>query len=612
MIIGAIVGGVIALLVIGFIVIGIGYISSGSVGILTKKMMGKQMPAGHIIARSGEIGVQASILMPGLYWRMPFIWKFNRVPVTIIPDDSVGLVEAIDGKVLEPGRLLGDSVECNSFQDAKVFLENGGRRGPQVSILKPGIYRINTKIFKITLTKALNVKDNQIGIVTAVDGKSLPPEYVIAPRPTKDHQFYQDGQAFINNEGYRGPQLATLQPGQYYINSLLFKVDLIDKCVVPPGYVGVIVSNVGKELLKGAFSMPSSEGEKVIHDESEILLTDSKEVRGILRDPVAPGTYNLNTIAYKPILVPTSALTIDWASGSQYRIDGSPDIVMPSGSGGHVTIKEPTSSKVEEFYRFSQLEVITIDGFHLQVDVRLVVRIQPNDASYIIARFGSMSNLIEQIVHPLIDSSFRNEAGKEGALKFIGSRTELQKSAFEKAIEAFKPHHVEVQNLLILYIGAPEALLATQSLKQIAVQQQAQYDEQAKAVDKSIQVKEKEARADKQKDVISAKLEIDIKKDLATAAVNEAEGKKQATIKVAEGDAFQVKAVGEATAAAYKAQTESIGEDAVAAIKLAQTIGEGKIKIMPDTYVGGTSIDGLVPAALTNFITKKTKEEKKD
>ena len=121
MIVIAVVCGVLALLIIGTIAFGIGYIGSGSVGILTKKMLGKQMPAGHIVARSGEMGVQASTLMPGLYWRFPFIWQFGRVSVTIIPDDSIGLVEAIDGEVIQQGRLLGDSVECNSFQDAKKF-----------------------------------------------------------------------------------------------------------------------------------------------------------------------------------------------------------------------------------------------------------------------------------------------------------------------------------------------------------------------------------------------------------------------------------------------------------------------------------------------------------
>ena len=379
----------------------------------------------------------------------------------------------------------------------------------------------------------------------------------------------------------------------------MFQILAIKRCVVPPGYVGVLVSNVGKA------PDTSQAGTNVQ------MITDIME-RGIIKNPLTPSTYNLNTVAYNLILVPTSALTIDWASGDQYRIDNNPDAALSAGRSGSVIVKAPNSTKADEFYRFSQLELITFDGFQLKVDIRLVVRIVPDEASFIISRFGTMSNLIEQIVHPLIDSSFRNEAGKEGALKFIGNRTELQMSATDKAKIAFKDYHIDVQNLLILFIWAPKELLDTQSFKQIALQQQAQYDEQAKAVDKSIAVKEKEARAEKQKDVIAAKLEIDIKKDLATAVVNEAEGKKQATIKVAEGDAFQVKAVGEATAAAYKAQTEAIGKDAVASIKLAQTIGDGKIKIMPDTFVGSTDISGMVPAALLNFIPGRKLETKSE
>jgi hypothetical protein len=36
-------------------------------------MFGKTMPQGHIIAVDGEVGIQADTLMPGLYWKMPFI-----------------------------------------------------------------------------------------------------------------------------------------------------------------------------------------------------------------------------------------------------------------------------------------------------------------------------------------------------------------------------------------------------------------------------------------------------------------------------------------------------------------------------------------------------------
>ena len=113
------------------------------------------MPEGQIIARNGEIGVQARTLMPGLYWRLPIVWSFAKVPVVMIDTDSVGIVESIDGEPLPKGRVLADEVECNQFQDAEMFLANHGKKGPQVGILRPGTYRINSKLFNITKAPAV-------------------------------------------------------------------------------------------------------------------------------------------------------------------------------------------------------------------------------------------------------------------------------------------------------------------------------------------------------------------------------------------------------------------------------------------------------------------------
>jgi uncharacterized membrane protein YqiK len=60
------------------------------VGILTRKLGGRPLPQGHIIARDQEVGIQAEILRPGLYWRLPFVWLIERVHVTIVEPDQVG------------------------------------------------------------------------------------------------------------------------------------------------------------------------------------------------------------------------------------------------------------------------------------------------------------------------------------------------------------------------------------------------------------------------------------------------------------------------------------------------------------------------------------------
>ncbi len=594
---------------------GFKFIPDDRVGIPTRKMFGKKMPPGRVIAKKNEIGVQARKLMPGLYWFFPIIWKVERVPVTVIGAQQIGVLEAIDGEPIPMGRLLGDQVECDSYQDADAFLFGGepikpgapnGKKGPQIGILRPGTYRINTRVFKVQTRPATQIREEHIGVIVAADGRPLPPGYIVAPRPEEEepgkaaaqggqtwmaHSFFQDGQAFIENGGYRGPQLDTLQPGQYYINPLLFEVKDFPIVEIPPGYVAVLRSNIGQELVRDK-AVPhgmadSPDLQQQIHEREEVVLNAEKLERGIWREPVAPGKYNLNPLAFSAFLVPTSAVTIDWAAGAEIRTEhhehaaARGPVAPPS--------EEIESKKATEFFKFSQLTVTSKDGFRLEVDVRLIIRIRPQHAAFIIARFGSVANLIEQIVHPLIDSSFRNNAGEKKAIDFIQQRTALQKDALEKAREEFDKYHVEAQNLLIAYISVDQSLLDTQTLKEIAIQQQEQYQQQANAQQERIEVEEKTARANKQKEVIDAKLSIDINTDLAQAAIEKAKGDRDATKIRAEGDAQREIQVGQGIASAYEAQARVVGPERLALIRVMEQVAAGKVRITPDFLVTGSS-----------------------
>jgi len=357
-------------------------IGAYQVGILTKNMFGRKMPEGQIIARHGEIGVQAKTLMPGLYWRLPIIWTFRKVPVVTVDIASIGIVESIDGEPLPKGRVLADEVECNQFQDAEMFLANHGKKGPQVGILRPGTYRINTILFSVAKAPAVKIAANTIGIAIAKDGIPLPTGYIIAPKAQNkdgaeaDHKSYQNGQLFIDSKGYRGPQLDTLQPGIYYINPNLFDIKIEEVAEVLPGYVAVIRSNVGLELERASEGPDRTTGEGKlggpIHEDVEKILITDKYTRGIWREPIAPGKYNLNAVAFTAYQVPTSAVTIDWAT--EGRI------------GTEVKGIKPTEAKAAGvLYSFDPLKVTSKDGFQLEVNVRMVIRIQPGNAAYIIA-----------------------------------------------------------------------------------------------------------------------------------------------------------------------------------------------------------------------------------
>jgi regulator of protease activity HflC (stomatin/prohibitin superfamily) len=620
--IGWIALGFIGFIFLLFILKGFCLIGANQVGILTKNMLGKKMPEGQIIARHGEIGVQARTLMPGLYWRLPIIWSFTKVPVVTVENATIGIVESIDGEPLSRGRVLADEVESNQFQDAEMFLANHGKKGPQVGILRPGTYRINTRLFNITKAPAIKIAENTIGVAVAKDGIPLPSGYVIAPKALNadgteaDHKAYQNGQRFIDSKGYRGPQLDTLQPGIYFINPNLFDIRIENVAEVLPGYVAVIRSNVGLELERTPQGPDHATGEGKlsgpIHEDVEKILITNKYTRGIWREPIAPGKYNLNAIAFTAYQVPTSAVTIDWASEGRIGTEVK-------------GIKSPETKAAAVLYSFDPLKVTSKDGFQLEVNVRMVIRIQPGNAAYIIARFGSVANLIDQIVHPLIDSSFRNKAGEKKAIDFFQSRTDLQTEALAHAKERFSEYNVEAQNLLIAYIDIPKDLLDTQTKKEIANQQQAQYDQEAMAQEKRIAVMEKSARADKQKDVIDAKLSIDINHDMAEAKVKEADGNrrsvilqaqgtKESTMLVAQGNSYKSKIEGDGVAAAYVAQKEAIGQQNVAVIKLVQEIAAGKIQIVPQVLVGGgegATSGNLFNAWLSQMLAQNTpkKEE---
>lgn len=583
---------IVVFLILIFILPGIFVIGANEVGIMTKKMTGKKLPEGTVVARNGENGLQAAVLMPGIYWKFWVFWKWEKEKVTVIPPGKIGIVESIDGQPLPPHRMLGDAVECSSFQDAKKFLDNGGFRGGQIDTIRPGSYRINTKVFKINIADATTIDKNQVGLVVAEDGKVLPNGYVIAPEPgepgaTQQHQHYQDGQEFIREGGYRGPQLETLQPGQYYINIALFRVTLAPIAEVAPGYVAVIRSNVGAEL-EHVFDKPDSQNNTPglkgpVHEEIEKLLITNKYTRGIWREPVAPGKYNLNTIAYTPYLVPTSAVTIDWAGEGKIGTE----------------VKGVTSEGV--LYKFNPLRVTSMDGFQLDVNVRMIIRVKPENAAFIIARFGSVDNLIDQIVHPLIDSSFRNKAGEKKAIDFFQSRTVLQSEALEHARSVFEEYNVEAQNLLVAYINIPESLLETQTQKEIALQQQTQFAEQARAQEKNIDVQEKAARAAKQRDVINAKLEIDIKTDLATARMKEAEGEATYLQKTNA-------ATGIGLAEGYEAQKQALGAEGTTLVNVIKALAEKSIPIVPTTMVSGSADGGGLNNLLGTLTAKYAKE----
>ena len=348
--------------------VGVVIVPQDSIGIVNKRwvLYGKNrtLPDGAIIALKGEAGLQADTLAPGLhFWLWPWKFEITRQKFISIDEGEIGIVDARDGKPLSSGHVLARLVQCDSFQSARAFLTNGGERGPQVGIIPPGTYRINTALFTVTAEKVLEIPDNMVGIVTTKEGTPLRTGE-IAGKEIQGHNSFQDGQTFIDNGGFKGLQEQVMLAGRYFLNPRFATVEIRNMTEVPIAYAGVVIAYVGEP------------GEDVTGDTFKHGNLVSKGKKGVWVEPLDPGKYPINPYTHKVENVPTANVVLNWASGKSeaHKLDAN----------------------------LSTITVRSSDGFKFNLDVSQIIHIPRTDAPRVIARMGSMLNLVTQVLEPTI------------------------------------------------------------------------------------------------------------------------------------------------------------------------------------------------------------------
>jgi uncharacterized membrane protein YqiK len=568
------------------------------------------------IKQGGVKGIQLRTLPPGLWPIHPYLFRVSVAKATVIPPGKVGVVTAADGDQLDAGRLHGKAIANHrNYQDAEQFIASGGQKGPQVEILTPGTYRILTQSINIengTETKhglffvrhydATVINENNIGLVEALDGAPLDPRDYVAT-PVEGHDNFQDCNEFITGGGQRGPQKDILLPGTYYINPLVFKVIPESAKEVKPGEVAVIVSNIGKDpgeeirRLMAAKVRERMEREEQAHVEQaaarldklgdeqrnvaeiqeDLLSGDPADrrldegaheayvvpegYRGIQETVVGPGRYYLNTLAVTPIVIPTTNQTVEWTAG-------------------------------EVNQSFNPFEVISKDGFTMQLEVRVVFRVKPEDAPFMVAKIGSIDKLIQNVMHPLIDSIFRNQASESSAMAYLQNRHEEQERAEARVRAHLLKYHVDVVNVLICHIHLPAELMKTQTEKILAEQRLNMYDAQREAEEKRIQLARISAQADNQKDLMAATVGVDIAGKRSEQRMAEADGEAHYILATGKAEAEKVRLMGEAQGVAYHEQVNALGAQGVALVETLRVIGEKGVRITPDVLATGAGDGG--------------------
>lgn len=592
------------------------------IGLVTKKFVlvgsNRELPDGRIIATKGEAGFQAKSLAPGLYWGMwPWQYGVDMHAFTVIPEGKIGLVLSNDGAELPTGNILARKVPSDNFQDTEAFLNNGGQKGRQTHLLTPGTYRINTFAFTITIADMSVIHENMLGIVTTMDGAPITIGQ-IAGKDVTGHNNFQDIDSFLINGGNRGLQPQVILAGSYYINPWAVQVEEIPMTDVPIGNVGVVISYIGED------------GKDVTGDSFKHGNIVGKGFRGVWMEPLGPGKYPINKYTMKVELVPTTNLVLNWANAR---------------SEAHALDKN-----------LSTITVRSKDGFPFNLDVAQIIHIPANEAPKVIARFGSMTNLVSQVLEPTIGNYFRNSAQDSDVISFLSTRKERQQAAREHIRAVLDEYNVNAVDTLIGDIVPPEALMKTLTDRKIAEEEQKTYQTQKMAQEQRQGMEKETAIADMQKEIVKAQQSVEISQRTADATVKKAEGdatslklqvnaeaeatkmranaeaeatraraaaQAEATRLNASADAEKISktgiaeaekimAIGKSTAEAYELQVKAMGGDNFTKFKITEEIGKGNIKIIPDLIVSGNngsdgSLSGLMGLQLLQMLQERKK-----
>jgi len=621
---------------------GVRYIPNNKVGVVEKLWSLKgSLSGGRIIAFNGEAGFQVDLLRGGIHFGyFPFQYRIHKEPLVTIAESKIGYVYARDGQPLPPTQTLGRIVESNHFQDARAFLNANGQRGRQRAILREGVFAINAALFVVVTedrvfsgplretddkkyatwqaqllgiegfkpvvighggklssekieaaagaTDVSLTPNDTIGTVTVHDGPPLDPGEIIAPEVKadagrKDHNNFQDPEAFLALGGRRGKQLQVLTDGTFFVNRWFATIEMKPKTLIPIGYVGVIVSyygTLGHDVTGAGFRY----GEQVATGQ-----------RGVWKQALPPGKYPLNPYAMKVELVPTVNFVLRWITGQ----------VEP-----HQYDKDLTS-----------IDLITADGYEPVLPLSLVLHIDYEKGPSVVQRFGDVKRLISQTLDPILTSYFRDVAQSSNMLDLLTQREEIQKRATEELGRRFQDYDI---NCIAVLIGRPESkasrlagaedpiekLFDQLRMRRLASEQLATFAKQEEAAKHLQKLADAQAAAAKQPELTQTKIDIEISGNRGEAQLAEAHrlakrdiarafGESRSRELVGRGEAAKIAQVGLAEAAVFLQKIRAYGDSRLFALNLvadqfsksAQPIVPERLLVMGGAGDGGEKMD---------------------
>ncbi|HTO83427.1 MAG TPA: hypothetical protein VMQ73_14375 [Methylomirabilota bacterium] len=529
-------------------------VSSDEVGLLKKIYLGSDLDKSRIIALDGEKGPQADILGPGFHFRLLLnvLYEVDKVPVVEVPEGKYGYLVASDGAPLRPGQTFADAFADNlkdRMLDADTFLKNGGQRGPQVTVLTPGRYRLNTYLWKVALADSTAIPTGQVGVVKSNAESSVNFSTLKAPAPkdcTPTVTKSATGAALpvpLVPVGCIGIWDKPILPGAYYINRAVYDVHVIDTRVQAWMYQGGFTQRIVDLTVDAEGNIQQKE-----------RAVDIPEPQESADRAIAVKIEGYTIYQQARVLVEVPAENAPYVLASVGDLEKVEDRIMTPSiqstvrnlSGQFITVSEPLfDEKTGKYQRDADGNVVT----------RTVTR-------------------------PILP------------LDFIERRDVLQTKVSSLIRDEGKKAGVEIKEVLFLEPDLPPEILIPRKRQQLAIQMVETLNQEQKAQEQRIAKERAAATANQQASLVTSQIEVQRSEQYKIERQNRGD---------ADRDYLEALAQGQ------KAQALVLGEDRVMLLTLAEKILDALKekpelvalmgKLVPNTVVTGGGSDGLAGAA---------------
>jgi regulator of protease activity HflC (stomatin/prohibitin superfamily) len=647
---GAVIVAVIVVVIVVFVVWkSFHSVGATEVGLVGKRFAFRKLDEDNPIAFRGEAGYQATMLMPGLRFKLWPLFGVKKFPWVQVPAGEIGVVIAQVGAPLPIGaKSAVYKAELANFSNLHTFIEAGGQKGVQRPVLPPGtLVPVHPVAFLVltpqtvyglpvspdlasqakgkTLTpESFGLSPDQlrvvvitpdvggidlVGVVTALEGEPLPSgdiasrlggfEDVAAieasnaggSTSTTDAQLIDLLLGSKNNlhNNYQDFQAFLDNGGKIGLqhDTLLYGAYLLNPFLVRVDLVPMLVVDQGEvAVIKGFVGLPTDDTSGAEFKFGSIVRPGH---RGIWQEPLRTGKYAINPRVYAAEIVPTFILTLNWA--------------------------DATSEAHDLDAQLSSIVGKSREGFIFQIDLQVQIHVPDTKAPKVISMVGTMRNLVSEVLQSAVGNHFRNTLQALEAVKFIETRREVQAAAFEAITRYLSQYEVETKGVYIQDVAFPESLVVVLTQREIANQEKSTFEEQQRAETSRIEMEKAKGTANMQSQLASAQVGVQIKTNEAQAREAEARGEAAYVQLTGEAEAARRQAIGLAEAKAtealglaratgFEAQKDALGGPATAVVAVANAVADGHITVVPEVLVtggGGGSVDGLA-ATLMRYL----------